>query len=322
MIALVTGASGFIGSHLVQTLREAGHEVRTLPTALRRALPPDADFARDPIWDGVTHLFHLAARTRAPHRQAFHEANVVLTQRLVAAARAQWQPPQVILVSSLAATGPAVAPDRPRTEDDAPSPIERYGRSKLAAERVLQDTVDLPWTIMRPPAVYGPNDRDFLTLFRQLQRPLHWRATPGWHALTLAHVTDVVGALLAVAHEPRALGVTFHIGGDDCRWDALYEAIGDALHDLGASGTGTRRRSIGLPLPPPLLTLAGAAGGLWARVTGHVPLANPDKIALGRAPWWLSSGARLSATTGWTAQQALADGLRETARWYRTNRWL
>lgn len=320
MIALVSGGSGFIGSHLVATLRARGVEVRTLA----RPLPPDEHLARDPLWHGVTHLFHLAARTRAPHAAAFHEANVRFTERLIAAATAQPVPPHLLFVSSLAAAGPSPAWGHPRRETDPPTPVEGYGRSKLAAERRLQALAAaagerLPWTILRPPGVYGPRDRDFLTLFRQLQRPMHWRATPGWHAHTITHVHDVVSALLLAADQASTRGRVYHLGGDDVTWDGLYDAVAAALDTCTPKSS---RRRVALPVPPPLLTMAGHAGGLWARLTGHVPLASPDKIILGRQPWWLSSGAALTADTGWHPTVSLADGLRDTARWYRTNGWL
>lgn len=324
MIALVTGASGFIGGHLVAALQAAGHEVRVVG----RPLPPDALFHRAALWRGVTHVFHLAARTRAPHAQAFHDANVTFTARLALAALAQaalaqTRAPRFLFVSSLAAMGPAPAGDRPRTDADVPGPIEHYGRSKWAAEQLLQGLTDLPCTTLRLPAVYGPRDRDLLTLFRQVQRPLHWRATPGWHALTIAHVHDVVAALLAAAQHEATIGRTYGLGGDDRTWDALYDAVGDAVHETDcATAPVPRRRSQGVVVPQPLLTAAGMAGGIWARVTGYTPLATPDKIALGRAPWWLCRGDRFSADTGWRPQVPLTDGLRATARWYRQHGWL
>jgi len=307
MIALVTGATGFIGSHLVDALRTAGHEVRVLT----RPLPVDDDLVRAPIWHGVTHLIHLAARTRAPDARAFHESNVAFTERLLRAACAQPVPPRMLFVSSLAASGPALSPTQPRTELDTPAPIERYGASKLAAEQHVRAAA-CPWTIVRPPAVYGPRDRDFATVFRQLQRPLHWRATPGWHAFTLTHVHDVVSALIAAAFRDEAVGRTYHLSGDDLTWDAFYAAVAQ---------TQNAGRSIALPVPSPLLSVAGIVGGLWAQLTGHTPLATPDKIALGRAPYWLSTGAALTRDTGWVPQVALTDGVRDTAAWYRANGW-
>ncbi|MDQ8160306.1 MAG: NAD(P)-dependent oxidoreductase [Gemmatimonadota bacterium] len=328
MIALVTGASGFIGGHLVAALQAAGHEVRVVG----RPLPPDALFHRAALWRGVTHVFHLAARTRAPHARAFHDANVTFTARLAHAALAQAaltqsRVPRFVFVSSLAAMGPAPAGDRPCTDADVPHPIEHYGRSKWAAEQLLQGLTDLPCTTLRLPAVYGPRDRDFLTLFRQVQRPLHWRATPGWHALTLAHVHDVVAALLVAAQHDATIGRTYGVGGDDRTWDAVYDAVDDAVHETARdtardTASAPRRRSRGVVVPAPLLTAVGIAGGMWARVTGNTPLASPDKIALGRAPWWLCRGDRFRADTGWSPQVPLAEGLRDTARWYRDHGWL
>jgi len=319
MIALVTGASGFIGSHLVDRLRVGGTEVRVVT----RPLPAPPAFEQSPLWEGVTHVFHLAARTRAPDAAAFHAANVQYTAQLLAGARAQRQMPHVVFVSSLAAGGGAAGPTRPRTEADADAPVGVYGRSKHAAEQLVRQCEGMRWTIVRPPAVYGPRDRDFLALFRQLRWPLHLRVTPGWHALTLAHVDDVVSALLTVAQHPAAVGRVYGLGGDDCRWDALYEAVQQALWAT-APGTpaGVRRRSRPVQVPDMLVTGAAHVGGLLGRVTGRVPLASPDKVLLGRTPWWLSSGEQLARDTGWRPIVGLDDGLRATAAWYRTQGWL
>lgn len=311
MIALVTGASGFIGSHLVDALRAAGHEVRVL----KRPLPPDDMLHRDPLWDGVTHLFHLAARTRAPDSAAFREANVDFTARLVRAAEVQPTPPRFLFVSSLAASGPAPSRDEPRDEMDAPAPIERYGASKLDAEQVVRAAA-CPWTIVRPPAVYGPRDRDFLTVFRQVRAPVHLRATPGWHAFTLTHVHDVVAALITVAQHDDATGALYHIGGETCSWDRFYDTVQQVMPRR------SRRGSIPIVIPAPLVRVAGVMGGLWARYTGYTPLASPDKIALGEAPWWLASGTRLMLATGWQPHVRLDEGAQATAAWYRENGWL
>lgn len=317
MVALITGASGFIGSHLADRLRADGVEVRTVT----RLLPPQTAFERAPLWDGVTHVFHLAARTRAPDAASFTEANVGFTGRLLAAARVQRCMPHVVFVSSLAAGGGAAGPSTPRTEADPDVPVGLYGQSKHAAEQMVRQCEGLHWTIVRPPAVYGPRDRDFLALFRQLRWPLHWRVTPGWHALTLTHVDDVVSALVTVARHPVAAGRLYGLGGDDCTWDALYDAVQAALrHHTGPSGPGSRSR--GVPVPALLVEGAAALGGIWGHLTGRVPLASPDKVALGRIPWWLSSGERLARDTGWRPSVSLVDGLRATAQWYRTQGWL
>jgi nucleoside-diphosphate-sugar epimerase len=324
MIALVSGARGFIGSHLVDRLRAAGAEVRTVA----RPLPSVDAYSSDAVWRGVTHVFHLAGLTRAVEPGALIDANVHFTERLAQAAlqharRAGTPVPHFVFVSSLAALGPATDASAPVTEVTAPAPVERYGTSKRQAESVLQRMTALPLTIVRPPAVYGPRDRDFLTVFRQVRFPLHLRAVPGWYQLTLTSVHDVVDALLAVArvapHTHAQARAGYVVGGHDVRWEALYEQVTGAVHRVRGRGP---RRSRGLTVPLPLLRTAGVLGATWGRFTARTPLATPDKITLGAQPYWLCRGDRLQQDTGWMPRVDLETGLAETAAWYADHGWL
>ena len=324
MIALVSGAAGFIGSHLVERLGADGVTVRRV----QRPLPEAETYARDPIWRGVTHVFHLGGRTRAPLASDLAEANVQFTERLAQAAVAQAvirdaPVPHFVFVSSLAALGPASAFDVPVTEQQVPAPVEAYGRSKLEAEQRLRCIADLPLTIVRPSAVYGPRDRDFLTVFRQVRHAVQWRATPGWYGLSLAFVHDVVDAILAAtrvaAHESRSGPVDYLVSGHEVRWDALYEATARAV---GCACGRVMPRAMSVQIPPLLLSIAGMVGAQVGRLTGSPPLATPDKIILGAQPYWVCRDDRLRRYAGWQPRVTLDAGLLETARWYVQHGWL
>ena len=211
-----------------------------------------------------------------------------------------------MLVSSLAATGPS-RPGGEVDEQHPPAPVSEYGRSKLAGERAARET-GVPLTIVRPPAVYGPRDRAFLTAFRAARRGVLPLPGDGRQTITLVHARDLAQALIAAAASARALGRTYHAGHPEpVTQQELAAAIGRAL--------GRRVRTLGVPgvIVRKLLSLAGAA----TRAAGGTPLLDGDKASELLAPGWVCSSAALQRDAGWRAVIALADGLAETAACYR-----
>jgi len=329
MIAVVTGSSGFIGSHLVDALLARGATVRALVRegAASVGLDPrvqrsvvdllDSRSVREAdVWEGATHVYHLAGVTKRRTLAQFRDGNVVPTANVLSAAvaRGAGSPPRVVLVSSQAAAGPAIAPDRPVREDDPPRPIEGYGRSKLEAEQAAQMHADaLPIAIVRPAAVYGPRDIDFLRAFRLAARRVAVHAAPRDHAFSIVHVTDTVAALLLAATHPSAVGRTYFLASGTTTWKALYAEI------ARASGT---TRAIELQIPRAAVALAGRAGDVVSALTGWHSLANSNKTALAHPRWWLCDASRAYAELGWRPTMTLQEGVRRTYLWYLEAGWM
>jgi nucleoside-diphosphate-sugar epimerase len=330
MIALVTGSSGFIGSHLVDALVARGATVRVLARAGAAAGEPDARTTRwtvdllddrsvreSPAWEDVTHVFHLAGVTKRRTLAQFRSGNVVPTANLLGAAVARVgdSPPRMVFVSTQAAGGPASSPDRPVREDDPPLPIEGYGQSKLEAEQVvLRYEGQLPVTIVRPAAVYGPRDRDFLRAFRLAARSVAIHAVPRQHRFSIVHVADLVDALLRAAERPQAVGRTYNVANDaPVSWQELYAEIAAAA---------SLEPALTLQLPLPAIAAAGYAGDVVSAFTGWHTLANRHKTRLARPRWWLCDPGRAHDELGWNSAIPLQRGVRDTYLWYLAARWM
>lgn len=331
MIAVVTGSSGFIGSHLVTELLARGATVRALvrPQSNRSNriqsasgrltfhevdLLDVASVEKSEIWNGASHVFHLAGRTTATGLSQFRAGNVQPLANMFVALGKRSSRPRVVLVSSQAAAGPATSRNAPIRESDAAKPIEDYGRSKREAEQLAETFANkIPTVIVRPPAVYGPGDRDFLKAFKQATSAYALYAVDPTFWFDLVHVRDVVGALLIAAEHPLAVGKTYFLASESpVQWRELYALI------AAAAGNSLRQFIV----PSALLSTGAFAGDLFGLVTKRTPLLNSQKLTLARAEFWLCNAGRIRDELGWKSQVSAQIGVRETYLWYVDAGWL
>jgi nucleoside-diphosphate-sugar epimerase len=319
----LTGGTGFVGSHLVDTLCAAGMRPRVL---VRDAANPrwiggvDADFVEGSLEDpdslerlvrGAGTVIHLAGVLRAAREFDFDRGNREGTANLVAAIRRSAPGARLIHVSSLAAAGPSRDPEG-RSPDDPAAPISAYGRSKLAGEREAAGLGDSRWwCILRPPAVYGPRDTDILEFFKMASRGL--AAIPaGERWLTMAFVGDVVRAIPAAA-SAGAHGRVYHLGE---RSPQRLERIFDLL----AAGAGRRVRV--LRVPSVVIKTAGVAGSSLQRLGWRrIPL-TVDKSSELLARHWTARTAPSLDALGLGEGTLFVQGAESTWRWYRLMGWV
>lgn len=300
----ITGGTGFVGAHLIAAARDAGHEV----TALTRrggadgerlrwvpgALDDAPSLAR--LAAGADAVIHVAGVVSAPDAAGFAAGNIAGTEAMLAAARAAGVP-RFVHVSSLAAREPA---------------LSRYGWSKAQGEACVA-AGGLDATIVRPPAIYGPGDREMLELFRAARTGV--LPLPPGGRLSVIAVADLCALLLALAPPgtppDASRGATLEPDdGVTEGWThrALARAIGAAVG---------RPRLLALPLPGGVLR-AGAAIDGWLR--GPRAKLTPDRVAYFRHPDWVVRARPDPAL--WVPRIPTPAGLAATAAWYRAQGWL
>ena len=326
MKILLTGASGFVGSHILDSLRTRGLAIALL---LRSASSkqfiashlPDSEVRPGSISDpeslrqamsGITHVIHCAGATKAVRTAGLYEANVTGTRNLVAAINAQGgQVQRLVHISSLAAAGPAL-PERPACEGDTPRPVSEYGKSKLAGEMEVRSHCRTEHVILRPPAVYGPRDRDFLHTYRVVKRHLLPRPS-GTQALSLVFVRDLAEAVMTCLNHSAAAGKTYFVAAREI---VTPRAI------AGEIAAQMNCWTLPVPLPTPLWWPICLVQEAVSRLTGRPNVLSLQKFAELRAPGWVCDPTRLQLETGCSCPTTLKQGIAETLNWYRKHNWL
>ena len=325
MKALVTGANGFIGSHLVEALRADGCDVRCLlrPTSDRRwlegveyeeaigSLEDEGSLAR--AVRGVDVVYHNAGATKARKAETLYRVNVGGTTNLADACLAQPTPPRFVYVSSQAAAGPCREGD-PLREGDASRPVSDYGRSKLEGERALHKrAADLPFVVVRPSAVYGPRDTEVLLYFKFINRGIE--PALGWddRYVSLCYVSDLAAALLAAGRGAGVQGETYFVAHDEVwNWRGISREIAAAL------GVKTLQ----VRIPNAILFGAATVAELAATLSGKVATLNRERARVMMEELWVCNVNKAKAELGFSPRVGFAEGARLTTTWYRQQGWL
>jgi nucleoside-diphosphate-sugar epimerase len=306
----LTGATGFIGRHLVQSLLASGLEVRALcrrpenarlpsgVTVVEGDLEDDASLAR--LIGGAEALVHCAGLIKAASGSDLQRVNAAGTARLVRACTGQQRPPRLIFLSSLAAR-------RPELSDYAAS-------KRRAEEELVRQASGIHWTALRLPAVYGPGDRETFQLFRLLRHGL--LPTPALKdaRISLIYVEDLckaIGTLLSASVES---GSVLEIR-DDCETGYTWRAVAEA------GGRHIGRKVVCVPVPRPVMRLTALANQSLSRITGHVPTISLGKVRELYHDDWVCRDNPLTGLTQWRPKVGLDEGIGRTLNWYKEHGW-
>lgn len=300
----ITGATGFVGHHLIERAVGQGVSVRALT---RRPQPDklgtvwvegalDRPGSLQQLVDGADAVIHVAGAINARNEGEFTAANVGGTAAMIAAAQDAGIT-RFIHVSSLAAREPR---------------LSAYGRSKAESEKLFTDT-GLDWVIVRPPAVYGPGDRESLELFRMAARGLV--LLPPGGRLSVIHAHDLADLLLKLTEASAPSHQTLE--PDDNRHEGWgHREFAGAIADA----VGRRARTVAMPAR--LLSLGAAVDTGWSKLNRRLPKLSFDRARYFCHPDWVATAERRPDPVFWTPAVDTKEGLAATAAWYREQRWL
>lgn len=325
-LALVTGGSGLVGSHLVERLLTLGVRVRCIvrATSSLRWLPASkieltkADLATGEglaeALSGVDAVFHVAGVTKAISPEEYYRGNLLGTENLLRACEERGgELPRFIHVSSLAAIGPSVSA-RPISEDAEPHPLTHYGRSKLAAEKAVRGSrLGRTAVIVRPPAVYGPRDTDVFQILRAASRGWLMRIGREESYASLIYVKDLAEALIAAAACDAARGHTFFVADPKPVSWTEFAAIAARL-------SGKRLRTVFVPAW--LASCIGLAGEIQSRMTRKPGIVSREKIKEARCRYWVCNTARAQNELSYVPRHSVEQGVTETLAWYKEAGWI
>ena len=329
MKVLVTGATGFIGSHLVDNLVDKGYQVSCIirkssnikwlankknikfveasykdPNSLEKALK-DIDY-----------IYHCAGSTSAHNLEGYMEGNCLPTTNLIEAAiKMTPNLKRFLYISSQTAAGPALSPNEPTNEDMPMSPITDYGRSKKIAEEKLNSYLGkIPFTIVRPPAVYGPRDTEIFSIFKIVNMGIIPHIGFDKKLLSLVNIFDLCDGIITAAESINTLGKTYFISSEEIyNWDDVYQTMKNKLG---------KKNVLSVRLPHFAVLFAGSVASLVGKFSARPPVFNYQKGIDFIQKYWICSTKSATKDFGYRQKVSLEKGFEDTIKWYKDMKWL
>lgn len=327
MRVLVTGGSGFLGSHVAEQLASSGHEVvclvrKSSNTKFLQTLK-GVELAFGAVEDldsikaamkGVRAVIHSAGVVKARSPEEFHAINVGGTENALAAAKEIAPDLQrFVFVSSLTVAGPSM--DGLPVSPDSRNPVTHYGRSKLAAEdAVVAQKDSLPVVVLRPPMIYGPRDNESFAFFQSVSRRFLPIVGSGENTLSVIYASDAASACIKAITADIPSGNRYFI--DDGRVYGWRAMLADIETALGKKAIGR------FSIPVGALKFAAFASEKMGKATGKAVMLTRDKVNELAAPHWVCDSADTRRDLDWQPVVDWPEGTRRSVEWYRANGWL
>jgi dihydroflavonol-4-reductase len=325
IVSVVTGANGFVGSHLVDYLLEKGHYVKCIirkSSNLQWLEGKDVELctcglndveALKTVFENADYIFHIAGVVKALRPEGFFKGNVETSKNVLEAALHAKNLKKIMITSSMAATGPTTMGGS--VDELSPlNPMEPYGYSKVEQEKVALSYADrLPVVIVRPPGVYGERDTEILAFFKMMSKGWCVRMGLDNKELSLVHVRDLVQGMYLAATQPDNNGEIYFLGSLECyNWKQIGAVTAKVM----------QRKTKALPIPHFLLFTVGAFGSLMEKWFKSDVDLNIDRARRITRPSWYCSSEKAVKELGYQQTLSLEEGIKRTLDWYKEKGWL
>jgi nucleoside-diphosphate-sugar epimerase len=325
MRILLTGATGFVGSHTADRLIHCGHTVRALtrsssslewlkdkPIEVASGNLKDPESLKDAVKD-VDAIIHIAGAIASKTKQGFYEHNQLGTRGLLTAAHKYGNISRFVFISSQTAGGPSLD-GHPVTEETPPHPITTYGKSKLAAEEECKQFEQyFPVTILRLPAIYGPRDTATLSFFQAIKRGLKPLIGFQNKFVNLCYVEDIANGVELALTNPVAVNRLYYIGNNtNYSWHELS----------GIAATVMKRRGLFVRIPHGFVHIIAAISEITSFFKHKPSVLNWEKRLDLTAQHWTCSIERAQKELGYQPSVSIEEGFERTVRWYKEKKWL
>ncbi|WP_316821865.1 NAD(P)-dependent oxidoreductase [Pedobacter gandavensis] len=324
---LITGATGFVGYHLIEKALGAGLEVHAaVRPGTDKSHLKDFDIKYTTLdYSSVDHLknaleeqqyhyiIHAAGITKAKTKEIYNKVNAEFSKNLaLAVSTAAIKLEKFVFVSSLAAIGPLTDLSAEIQDDSPGRPVTNYGASKLLAEQYLAEIPNLPLTVIRPTAVYGPREKDLFILFNTINKGLEPHIGRFQQQLSFIYVRDLADVIVKALTSPL-VGNSYNVSdGQIYNRYALADAIKKALN----------KKTFKFHLPVPVVSFMATMMDIFYAKSKNTPTLNQEKMAELTAINWACNIGHLKADLGFEPRYNLEKGLIETVSWYKKNNWL
>lgn len=325
MQVLITGSTGFIGSHLTERLHEKGYRlkclvrkssdlgwIKNLPIEYAYGDYSDVNSLKSAV-SGVDYIYHTAGVTKSKTKSGYFEGNhIALRNMLQAVIESNNNLKRFIHISSGTATGPSVNGD-PLKEEAPFHPITTYGISKMEAEKECLRLMDkIPITIVRPPAVYGPRDKDVFEFFNTMNKGLQPMIGFKDTYVSLIHVKDLIDGIILAGESPKAVGQTYFISSERYyNWKELGEITAHIMN----------KKVLRVRIPKLIIYVIGFFAEFISIFSSKPALINIEKARDMVQDAWTFSVDKARRELGFRESITIEDGIRETVNWYREHGW-